>query len=261
MSTRYTENPRRTLLQEASDSRTDPERLRYLAHHEREEVRLAAIQNPGVPEDVWRKALLEGKPEAWSNPMAPIYLLVWSPQPGDQSTLESAIRRATQALWKNPKRCSPDGKVLLNVQLMNWWAASVSAIDMIRFLWKLASKKMVGSDDHRAAVRITVLCMNTLPKLLDKDRLALSILDAWCAKQDDRRMEAEKLAYSYPVKRAVYFAMDNSIYLGSEYIISHLLDTAAFGKEGTERDKAIAEHNRLLADLIRREMPLPPQVK
>jgi len=59
-------------LEEATDPTTDLERLCHLAEHWDEAVRRAAWKNPAVPEDVWRRALFLGKPEAWSKPMAPI---------------------------------------------------------------------------------------------------------------------------------------------------------------------------------------------
>jgi len=233
--------------------------LRYLANHKREDVRLAAIQNPGVPEDVWRKALLEGLPEAWSNPMAPIYLLVWSPQPGDQMTLKDATYWTAIRLLKNPARCSPDGKVLLNVQLINWWAASVSAWTMMSYIWKWASTKPNGSDEHKAVVRITVRCVRTIPDLPARDRQALDLLDAWGAGGEDRRGEAYFLASLTSVLTTTQFAQNPSIFYDGWDLIANVLRKVTVGKEGTERKEAKAEQNRLLADLIRREMPLPPQ--
>ena len=272
MATNSSATPHKDPLEEASDPATDTERLRYLANHKREDVRLAAIQNPGVPEDVWRKALLEGLPEAWSNPMAPIYLLVWSPQPGDQSTLESAIRRAAYPLIWNHNRCSPNGKVLLSDHIMRWWAASVSALDMMDFLMC----KENFSDDDKSLVRILVLCARTMHDLPSKDRQALDLLDAWCAGGEDRRVEAQSLAsLSYVkmivelsqgspwrdpcsfVKRMVEFSQGYP-WINPCSIISDMIEKAAVGKEGTERDKAKDAQNRLLADLIRKEMTLPP---
>jgi len=259
MSTRYTENPRRTLIQEAADPATDTERLRELAEHEDEDVRLAAIQNPGVPEDVWRKALLEGDPEAWSNPMAPIYLLVWSPKPGDQTTLEEAAYWTGTRLWKNPARCSPDGKVLLNVQLINWWAASVSARPMMNVLLAWASTKQNGSDEHRVVVRMLVLCVRTMPSLTDKDLQALDLIDAWCAGGKDLRREAYFLTSLSPIQITAEFASDTSNSFIAWDLVSTVLLYVVFDKSGKKRKEAMAEHDRLLADLIRREMPLPPQ--
>jgi len=259
MATNSSATPHKDPLEEASDPATDTERLRYLANHKREDVRLAAIQNPGVPEDVWRKALLEGLPEALSNPMAPIYLLVWSPKPGDQSTLESAIRRATQALWKNPERCSPDGKVLLNVQIMNLWAASVSAWCMIAIVQSWASAKGNGSDEHKAMVRLLMLCAQTVPNLPAEDRQALDLLEAWCAGRKDRREEAYSLASSKIVEAVILSATNPSGWHNPWEAIYEILKAVSLGKPSNTRSNVSAEHDRLLADLIRREMPLPPQ--
>jgi len=261
MTTNSSTTPDRDPLEEAVDPTTDPERLRHLAVQEGMEVRWAVLKNPAVPEDVWRKALLEGDPEAWSNPMAPIYLLGWSPQPGDWRTLEEAARKATYRLWVTPERCSPDGKVLLNVQIMNWWAASVSAEDMMDFLWFWAYVKGNGSEEHKAVVRLLVRCLRTMPDLSAKDRQALDLLDAWGASSGDQRRETEALQVSFPVKRTVRFAAGPYPWSNARFAISELLNEVTVGKEGKEREEAKTEHDRLLADLIRRGMPLPPQVK
>lgn len=42
--------------------------------------------------------------------------------------------------------------------------------------------------------------------------------------------------------------------------VNQVVHFVASDKEGTEREEAIAEYDRFLADLIRREMPLPPVV-
>jgi len=251
----------RDLLEEASDPATDTERLRELAEHEDEDVWLAAIQNPGVPEDVWREQLLYGIPEAWSNPMAAIYLLVWSPKPNDPYPLEIAIRRATQALWKNPERCSPDGKVLLNVQLMNWWASTNSTQHMMDFLLVLASAKGNGSDEHREVVRLLILCVRTVPSLTTRDLQALELLDAWCAGGKDLRREARSLAALIIVRDTANFAIDPLNPYNAWSVISELLNEVAIGEEEPKRRVAKAKRDRHLADLIRRAMPLPPQVK
>jgi len=260
MATRYTKNPRRTLIQEAADPATDTERLRYLANHKREEVRLAAIQNPGVPEDVWRKALLEGLPEAWSNPMAPIYLLGWSPQPGDRRTLKEAACHAMCTVWKLGKQVSPDGKSLLNSKILEWWVTSVSAPNMMDFLWNWSYGKYC---EHRDVVRLFVLCVRTVPILNAKDRQALDLLEAWCTGQEEKLNEAKTLSYScsHLVLVTIDLASNPSSWSNVQYIISELNEIVAFHKKkGVDLEEAVAEHDRLLADLIRREMPLPPQL-
>ena len=261
MATRHHENPRQTLLEEAADPETDPERLRHLAKHAAKAVERVVIQNPVVPEDVWRKALLEGDPEAWSNPMAPIYLLVWSPQPGDWRTIEDGARRAAIYLWENPDRCSPDGKVLINCKILEWWAYSVSALHMIEYIQSWASAKGTESEEHKALVRLLVLCVRTVPNLTAEDRQALDLLDAWCAGGEDRSREAQALASLNVVLLTVLAAINPSGSHISWGVIYDVLESVAVGKEWNESKKAKAEHDRLLADLIRKEMPLPPLVE
>jgi len=234
--------------------------LRELAEHENEAVQRAALKNPALPEDVWREQLLFGMPEAWDNPLAPICLLVWTPQEGDRYPLELAIRLATHALWKEPDRLSSKGKALLNTKILEWWATSVSAIHMIEFLWPLAYSKGSGSPEHKELVRIIVLCVRTMPRLNAKDRQALDLLEAWCAGGEDQRLRAETLASSNPVQLTVEFAKDPWVSYYAWGSIFAVLKEFEVGKDGTKREDAMAKQNLLLADLIRREMPLPPQV-
>ena len=223
------------------------------------EVRWAVLKNPAVPEDVWRKALLEGKPEAWSNPMAPIYLLVWSPQPGDWRTLNDATYWTAIRLWRNPARCSPDGKVLLNVQLINWWACTEYTRRMMDILSVWASAKGNGSDEHREVVRLLILCVRTVPNLPAEDRQALNLLEAWCNGRENNINEVKALASSNFVKYTAQFATNFSRWYDVDNLIAELTEYLATKTEEEEFEEAVAEHDRLLADLIRREMPLPPQ--
>jgi hypothetical protein len=239
------------LLKEATDPATDPERLRELAQMMSEAVRRAVSKNPSVPEDVWGDALLQGWPEAWDNPMAPIYILTWTPREDNPDTLEDAIQVSTFALWKHPERCSLEGKALLNAKLQEWWATSEEADDMMNFLGRWVKEENGGSQEHREVVRVLVLCVRTTPDLTDDDRQALDLLEVWCAGGKDQRKEAYALASSQPVKYA-YWSAINPFNMGST--LSQVFRGVAWTKE------AKAEHERLRADLIRREMPLPPVV-
>ena len=263
MTTNSSTTPDRDPLEEAVDPTTDPERLRHLAVQEGMEVRWAVLKNPAVPEDVWRKALLEGDPEAWSNPMAPIYLLVWSPQPGDRRTLEEAARHAMYTVWKLGKQVSPDGKSLLNGKILEWWVTSVSAEDMMDFLWTWASRQESNNSiDYRELVRILVLCARTLPYLTEKDIQALNILETWCTGGDDRRKEVFSINLHHVVRLMFIFSSDPYRNYTSSDVIAAMIYEVAFGKEGTDYNAdSKAEYNKQLTKLIRREMPLPPGVK
>lgn len=245
-------------LQEATDPATDPERLRELVWHDNREVRRAVFRNPSVPEDVWRKFLLRGDPEAWDNPMAPFYLLAWTPHKDDPSTLEHGARRAMFDLWGDPERCSPEGKALLNAKVQAWWATSENAPSMMELLGLYAKAKDKGSAEHRQVVSLLVHCVRTAPRLTDGDRQALDLLEAWTMGGENPNNKAKGLAASQAVKDTVLFARDsrNSPW----YTINKVLQAVASDKEGAKRQGAIAEHERLLADVIRREMPLPPVV-
>jgi hypothetical protein len=242
---------------EASDPSTDPERLRELTRHEDLEVYRTALRNPAVPEDIWREALLYGQPEAWANPMAPFYVLTWTPRK-DERSLEDAAWGATNLLWGEPDRCSPEGKALLAAKVQEGWATSQSAWDMMWLLGMWAQKKRKNSPEHREAVRVLVLCVRTTPDLTDEDRQALDLLDAWGAGGEDRRYEAYELASSQAVKKAFQVADDPV--QSALYAMDEVAEAVAFRKKGAERQRAKAEHNRLMADLIRREMPVPPVV-
>jgi hypothetical protein len=243
-------------IQEASDPATEPERLRELIWHDNRDVRRAVFRNPAVPEDVWRKFLLRGDPEPWDNPMAPFYLLTWTPHEGDLNILEFAARRAMSDLWGDPERCSPEGKALLNAKVDEGWATSTSARDMISFLERW---ERWFPDDHLEVVRILVLCVRTAPRLTDGDRQALDLLEVWTMGGENRNNKAKGLAASQAVKDTVLFARNSRN--NPWYTIDKVLEAVASDKQGAERQEAIAEHERHLADVIRRERPLPPMVK
>jgi hypothetical protein len=248
MATNRPVKPHRTLLEEAADPATDPERLRELANiNGGVEVQRAAWRNPSLPEDLWREVLLEGYPEAWANPMAPLYVLTWTPRQDKPSDLESGARWAAYALWEDPGRCSPEGKALLASKLTEWWTTSQSPTQMMMLLGWWAQKGD-GSVEHLEVVRITVLCVRMAPDLTDEDRRALDILEAWATGGEDRRNEARDLPSSIAVKNAWRVAVDSST--GPSFTIYELLRCLASREEP----------QRLLADVIRREMPLPPVV-
>jgi hypothetical protein len=260
MATKRPAKPRISPLQEASDPATAPERLEELAQHKDEAVRQAAWRNPSVPEDVWRAALLWGTdPEPWDNPMAPFYVLTWTPSRDDARTLEAAAQWATSVLWKEPDRCSPEGKAMIVSKVQDWWASSKSAKDMVEFLGFWAEAKGDGSPEHQEVVRVTVPCVRTTPNLTANDQKALDLLEAWSTGGKDRRKEANTLASSVAVKDTVDFSMysrNNPLFTINKVII----EAVGSDKEGKKREEAFAEHQRLLADVIRREMPLPPVV-
>jgi hypothetical protein len=243
------------LLQEAADPATEPERLRRLADHEDVEVQRAALRNPAVPEDVWREALLEGSPEAWANPMASLYMLTWTPRENESITPEKRASWVTIALWVDPERCSPEGKALIATKLQEWWASSDSATILISFLGAWAKANGNNSAEHREVVRIVVLCVRTVPDLTDEDQQALDVLEQWSRDGAGRRAEIDALDYSESVECAVKFAQDLSF---TPWRVIREVEEAFACTSDKEFVKAEAEHSRLLADLIRQEMPLPP---
>jgi hypothetical protein len=239
------------LLQEASDPSTAPERLRELGLYHDQDVQRAAWKNPSLPEDVWRTVLLGGKPEAWANPMTPIYLLAWTPREDDPSTPEYAAPFATQALWDEPDRCCPEGKALLAAKVQEWWATSEDSEVMIRFLGWWAQAKGDDSTEHREVVRITVLCVRTAPDLTASDLKALDLLEAWCAGGADRRYETKALISSQAVTDTALFAQSSFSPWNAVYEM-----LSAVGRMADNEAKD--EQSSMLADLIRRERPLPP---
>lgn len=260
MATKRPAKPRQTLVQEAANSATDPERLRGLARHREIAVHRAAWRNPSLPEEVWRTALLKGEPEAWANPMAPFYLLTWTPQKEDgRNTIEKGTFDAASELWRNPERCSPEGKILLTAKLQEAWFTSSSAINMMLVLGAWASKKGDRSLEHREVVRLFTVCLRTHPLLTSNDRQALSLLEAWSQGGEDQRKEAHQLTNSIAIKHAVAFALNP--HESAWFPIDEVLMAVSYSKENTPYGKSKAEHDSLLADLIRREMPSPPVVE
>jgi hypothetical protein len=241
-------------LQEASDPTTTPERLEELADHEDLAVMRATWRNPSLPEDVWRTALLRGELETWDNPMAPFYVMTWTPREDDTDPLETGSRMAAVDLLCEPECCSAEGKALLNAKVQEWWAITVNTYDMILLLQGWAEAKGDGSPEHKEVLRILLLCLRTDPAITDEDRQVFDLLEAWIAGSKDRRNEAETLADSTVADDTCLFARNtlhspwNPIYELLNYI------------ELTEGEEAEAAHDRLMADVIRRAMPLPPVV-
>jgi hypothetical protein len=258
MATKRPAKPRRTLLQEAADPATKPERLRQLAQHKKAAVHQVALRNPSLPKDLWREALLNRWPEVWANPMAPIYLLMWAPLEEDQESLDEAARWATLMLWREPKRCSPEGKALLAANVQTWWATCESARHMVVFLGWWVNEKGDGSEAHKEVLHLLVLCIRTAHHLTDNDRQALNFLEALNQGDNDVSIKDLALVESEVVKDACRFALDPSYYPWR--VIDELLKSFSLGKQVKERKEARAEHERLLADTIRQEMPLPPVV-
>jgi hypothetical protein len=254
MATKRPLKPRRTPLEEASDPSTDPERLRQLADNHDDAVTRAVCKNPSVLEDVWQEAVLEGSPEAWDNPMAPIYFLTWTPRENALITPEKRASWATILLWENPERCSSKGKALIAAHVQEWWATVDSATILISFLGAWVKGKGEGSPEHREVLRILVLCVRTIPNLTAQDRQALDLLEAWSAGGADRRKEAYFLVDSEAVKCTIRFAWKSS--KGPWIAMYEVLGTIRH----TAGEQAGNEHDRLMADVIRGAMPLPPVV-
>jgi hypothetical protein len=145
--------------------------------------------------------------------------------------------------------CLPAGKVLLNAKLQEWWTTSEKATDMMTYLGWWVDSKGNDSPEHREAVRILLLCVRTAPDLPAEDRHALDLLEAWSQGGEDRRHEAKELAFSWAVKDIAGFSTF-AFYDGPRYVIEKVLEVVAF-----------LEHEHLLADLIRQEMPLSPLAK
>jgi hypothetical protein len=100
-------------------------------------------------------------------------------------------------------------------------------------------------------VRITVLCVRTAPNLTPKDRRALKFLEAWCAGGEDRRIQAETSASSQAVTDTALFAQSSFSPWNAVYEM-----LSAVGRMADNEAKD--EQSSMLADLIRRERPLPP---
>jgi hypothetical protein len=223
-------------------------------------VRRAAWQNPNLPEEAWRNALLDGHPEPWANPMAPFYLLSWIHSKDDWRTLEAAAQSATESLWVEPERCSVEGKQLLAAKVTETWATSGSAVDMMTFLGTWASSRGIGSQEHKNVMRILVQCVRTTPNLTQKDLDLLQSLEQWSKglQQDPPNLGGDN--HSQPVKQ-LHLAITDCFF-SYRFVVYAVLEKVMYNKskdyDSQDYPEAKKEHNRLLADLIRQEMPVPP---
>jgi hypothetical protein len=258
MATKRPAKPRMDPLQEAADPATAPERLRQLTGILVDEaVRQVAWRNPSLPEDVWRTALLQGKPEAWANPMAPIYLLTWTPREDDPQNLDWGARWATKALWSDPERCSAEGKVLLATKNQEWWGTSDESLDMMYHLGLWAEANRKDLQKHREVVRILALCVQMDPHLMAEERQILDLFKDPNRSAEDLTDKIKTLTISDSFNHFMKFA--KTPYQRAWYAWS-AVDQAikSFAHDG---DESIAKHSQFLANLIRQEMPLPPEVE
>lgn len=95
------------------------------------------------------------------------------------------------------------------------------------------------------------------PDLTAEDRQVLDRLDAWSAGGEDNRFQSTHKIISSAVRKAVEFSLNCYVNSG----LSGLIVSIGSNKRGAERDDAMDAHNQMMADLIRREMPLPPVVE
>lgn len=118
-----------------------------------------------------------------------------------------------------------------------------------------AKEKGKDSLEHRQAVRVLVHCVRTAPHLTVKDCQALDLLDAWNQGDENKCKEAYALANAEVVNDACRFAQNNSYNIND--VIFDIIKAVAM----TAGMQASSKHSSLLADVIRREMPLPPVVE
>jgi hypothetical protein len=247
-------------IQEASDPETDPERLQELTQPKYYQVHRSLWKNPNLPEDFWRKALLNGQPEAWANPMSPFYLLSWAPREKDWRTLEEVAQSATEWLWKEPERCSVEGKQLLAAKVTEAWATWPSALKMMAFLRRWAYFRGIDSQEHKDVVRILVQCVRTTPGLTQKDLDLLQSIEQWSKGLQQNPPNLGEDNHSQVVKQ-MHQAITNRLF-SYRFVVYAVLEEVSYNKskdyDSQDYKEAKKEHDRFLADLIRREMPVPP---
>lgn len=88
-----------TMIDEARDPNTPPERLRELAKSWQWQVANAASANPSLPGDAHVELLLRGNAAAWSNPQTPFTILIY----GSDAPMLQGARLAAYAYW-SPSR-------------------------------------------------------------------------------------------------------------------------------------------------------------
>jgi hypothetical protein len=153
-----------------------------------------------------------------------------------------------------------EGKQLLAAKVTEAWATCPSAADMMNFLGRWASSRGIGSQEHKNVMRILVQCARTTPNLAPKDINLLRSIEQWSKglQQDPPKIGEDD--YSKPVK-GTHQAIKNypSHY---RFAMDAVLNEVAYNKSKARtsqaHQKAKKEHDRLLAELIRQEMPVPP---
>jgi hypothetical protein len=272
MATKRPAKPHRTLLQEAADPATNPERLGELAYHDDEAVRRAAWKNPSLPEDEWREVLRKGQPEAWANPLAPFYVLAWTPREDNSFTLDAAARWAMEALWEEPERCSPEGKDLLAAKIQTWWSTCNAADDMLKWFAQVARNRKGLA--HKQLVLTSIACVRTCHDLPKKSLRVLTLLKTWAQEGEDRRYEARRLAddvYRARVAGTVssesasavlhlteMAIWDDNLPTNAYHLARNTAQCVAMMDTTISYIEAKSRHLAMLADLIREEVPEAP---
>lgn len=256
MATKRPAKPRRTPLQEALDENTDPERLRELVSHKDLEVRRAALSNPSVPENIWRQKLLGLHPTAWNNPMAPIYILAWVDDEDEDRSIQNVARKTVPWVLVHPELSSLQAKQLISAKVIEWWATSKNGPQMMLYLEKFYDPEE-NEEEHRQLVGLAILCVSTIPHLSSDDKEALSTLSEWVQGKEDSRQRALKLAKNVLVQRCIYFASDPELPV-ADLIGEVSGEVASQTVQVIDFFKAAADHDEVLADLIRGAMSVPP---
>jgi hypothetical protein len=258
MATKRPPKPRRTPLQEASDPATDPERLDELTEEENPSIRRAAWRNPSLHEDTWRWIFSRGTPEAWANPMAPIYVFAWTPKDdGEKDVPERSARLACIYLMKEPGRSSNEGKSLINSVLVEWWGKSMNLNHMLSHLMDAAFVEGAGHPRHRQVVRAMVRLVRETIGLAREDSEALDILERWSEGEEvDLDQELSTRSNLRDVKNIFIYA-NNPSYPMARLAVT--LDSLAKEKmsKGLPSSVAYEEVHRHMADLLRDLFPMP----
>jgi hypothetical protein len=248
----------RKLEREASDPATDPTRLKDLAGHHFAAVSSAAKKNPSLLMEDLRTFLLEGKPDAWDNPMAPLLLLAWTPLPSDNyETLEVSSARCIYELIQNPNVVSAEAKELISAKTIEWWNSNQAPLQMFSYLSWWYKRPFRGEELRRKVVHVYVLFAKTIPNLSAEERSFLERMETWSDGRVQKFPSSIVGSIRQEMQSIVNFAQGKSPTAGdlSHYVCSVVAEHL---NDPNEYLDVYIEHEQRLLEIFRREIPVPP---
>lgn len=242
---------------------TDLDRL--AAQPEDSPERRAARRDPNLNGELHVRLLGEGDPDAWASPLTLFVLITLG-----QDVVLPGARACAEALAMQPRPDLPEVGSTLQPWLRLWWEDELDAGEMLRHLVQLGTAAGQGSREHRRAVLSAVMCARTVAHLVHgKERAAVVVaglddIERWAGGDDAVDLDAvRKKLWSIhnrlnPADADVVYAAYDAAYSANAINVAYAANVVAYAANAAAvaGDRTQREHLILMADLIRKHMPL-----